>query len=153
MSPVSASASYESDVLQGLAQYLANVGAFAYKPAGGYLPTDTAAVFGELPTAPDRAVGITLYNSVDAVQESFSSVRVQFMFRGSANNSLDVGDAAAAVFANLHNLKGVWFGSTFLVQALRVSTVPLGLDANKRSLRSDNYQLDINPPTTALRPE
>lgn len=145
--------SYESDLLRGLAQYLNDAGAAVYKPTGGYQSGDAAVVFGELPTAPDRAVGITLYASTDAPKEALSSVRVQFMFRGSVNNSLDVGDLAAGVFSAVQGLQEQAFGSCYVIQAGRVSAVPLGLDGNKRSLRSDNYQLDINTPATALRNE
>lgn len=144
-------ASWESDLLKGLAQYLNDHGAGVYITSGTYQSTDTAVVFGELPTQPDRAIALTLYGSSDEPVQNLSSVRVQFMLRGAPNLSLDVGDVAAAVFSLIQGLAYIDFGAAHVLQVRRISAVPLGLDQNKRSMRADNYAMDVNTPTGSFR--
>lgn len=141
---------WESDLLTGLAQYLQAQGVGVYKTSG-YAPTDTAIVFGEPPTAPDRIVALTLYSATDHPKQNLSTVRLQLMMRGAAENSLDVGDLATQAFAALQGVESLDFGTAHLVQCGRVSAVPLGLDSNRRSTRADNYQIDVNTPYSAGR--
>jgi hypothetical protein len=143
--------SWESDLLTGIAQLLNDQAVGVYKTTGTYAATDTAIVFGELPTSPDRCIGLSLYSATDAPKQNLSTVRLQVMMRGAVNNSLDVGDLATAVFGVLQGLEGRDFGTAHAVQVGRISAVPLGLDSNKRSERSDNYQADINTPYTTYR--
>lgn len=143
--------STESDILTGFASLLASANVATYKPTGGYLPTDTAIVFGELPTAPDRAVALALYTSSDEVKENLSEFRLQCWFRGNPNNSLDAGNLASDVFDAVQGLEGLTFGAAFVIQIQRVSFVPQGVDALKRYERSDNYLVQVNTPLTAGR--
>jgi len=133
--------SFTTDLLTGLSTYLAANGV-----------TDPV-FFKALPTTPDRCIAITAYAATDQPREALSAIRVQFWFRGVVNDSLDVDSLGDAVFNILQGLEHSQFGSTHMIQALRVSSIQLGADANKRSERSDNYSFDINPPTTSLRPE
>lgn len=141
----------ESDVLTGLAQLLNDLGLATYKPAGGYLSTDVAVVFGELPTAPDTAVGLTLYGSTDEVKENLSHLRVQVWTRGAANNSLGASAIASPIFDALQGREGFDLGSVHVIQMYRTSMMPMGVDASKRYERSDNYVLDVNTPLTVGR--
>lgn len=141
----------ESDIVTGLAQLLNDLGLAVYKPAGGYAATDVAVVFGELPTSPDTAVGITLYGSTDEVKENLSRYRVQLWTRGAANNSLGASSIASPIFDALQGREGFQLGSVYVVQMFRTSLMPMGMDANKRYERSDNYVLDVNTPLTAGR--
>lgn len=145
-------ADFETDLLTGLAQHLNDAGVGVYKPAGGYLASDTAIVFGELPTAPDRVIALSLYGFTDAITQNLSSPRVQVMLRGTPNNSLDVGTLAVSVFGAMHALAGADYGTAHVVQCNRFSTVPLGVDESKRYERADNYLLDVNTPATPGRP-
>jgi hypothetical protein len=142
--------SWESDLLQGLASYLAQQGVGVYNPAG-YQATDTAIVFGELPSTPNRCIGLTLYSAQDHPVQNLSTVRLQLMFRGAPNDSLDVGDLATTAFAALQGVTDRDYGAAHLIQCGRVSAVPLGIDELKRSTRADNYQIDVNTPYTAGR--
>lgn len=144
---------YESDLMVGLAQYLNDAGVGVYRPDGGYLPGDTAIVFGDLPPTPDRCIGLTPYSSTDQPKIALSRVRVQVWMRGAANDSLDILDLATDVFDTLQGAERLQFGSAGVVQILRVSAMPMGIDANKRSERSDNYAVDVNPPATPGRPD
>lgn len=112
----------------------------------------TGIYFKALPTSPDRAVALTIYSSVDQPKVALSTFRVQFWFRGKVNDSVDVDDLGDAAFTVLQGLEDRVYGSVHLVQCLRVSSVPLGVDVNKRAERSDNYQCDVDMPLTALRP-
>jgi hypothetical protein len=143
--------SWESDLLVGLAQNLAGQGVGVYSPGAPVASTDTLILFGELPTSPDRCIALTLYASRDEPVQNLSTVRVQFMFRGAANNTLDVGDLAASVFGVLQGVTHRDYGTAHAVDCLRVSTVPLGMDGNKRMTRADNYEIPVNTPYTAGR--
>lgn len=145
---------WESDLLNGVAQYLAAQGVGTYRSDGSaYLTTETAIVFGELPVAPDRVIALSLYGGpADEVKSNLSHPRLQLMMRGAAENTLDVGDLATQAFAALQGIESMDFGSAHLVQCYRVSSVPQGLDSNRRSERADNYQIDVNTPNTVGRP-
>lgn len=109
-------------------------------------------VFGELPTTPDRAVGLGAYSAVDDPTTAHSTLRVQVVARGIPNNSLDADDLADDIFQAIQAIEDRTYGTAHLVQCLRVSAVPLGIDGSKRSARSDNYEVDVDLPTTAGRP-
>ena len=132
--------SFTVDLLTGLSAYLA-----AHS-------ITTPVFFKVLPTSPDRCIAITAYSSVDEPKIALSHVRVQFWFRSVVNDSLDVDDLADSVFALLQGAENVTFGTAHMVQALRVSSIQLGIDSNKRAERSDNYEFDLDVPTTSGRP-
>lgn len=142
---------WESDLLVGLAQYLASQGVGTYSPASPVPAGGTLIVFGEMPSSPDRCVALTLYASRDEPVANLSTVRVQFMLRGAPNNSLDVGDLATAVFAALQGVTHHDYGTAHAVDCRRVSVVPLGMDGNKRMTRADNYEIPVNTPYTTGR--
>lgn len=145
-------ADVESDLLTGLAQYLHDNGAATYRPAGGYAADETAVVFGELPTTPDRVVALSVYAAADEGQVPLSSLRVQCMFRGRPNDTLDAGAVAGPVFDLLQGLEHLQCGTAHVNLSQRVSRVSLGADESKRQLRSDNYAMDVDMPATAGRP-
>lgn len=142
----------ERDLLVGLADVLDTAGAATYRASGGYLADETAVVFGDLPTGPDRVVALALYQATDAIEQNLSTRRMQVMMRSVPNDSLDVGDLADDVFDALHVLENTACGVVHVVQCFRTSVVPLGMDEQRRYLRADNYQLDINTPATPGRP-
>jgi hypothetical protein len=144
---------FTSDLLLGLAQYVSDAGVGIYRPAGGYLASDTAIVIKGLPDAPDRAISLTSYATTDMVKINQTSVRVQFWFRGIPNNTLDVDDLADALFELIQGMENRDFGTAHVIQAYRVSSGQLGIDTNNRSQRSDNYQFDLNVPPTSGRPD
>ena len=140
--------SLTSDLLIGLATDLNTQGLATYDGGvGGNV------FFKELPASPDRAVALTAYASSDEAAENLSMIRVQFWFRGVTDDTLDCDDMADAVFAWLQGLQGRTYGTVHLTHALRVSTVQLGMDAQRRNERSDNYSVFVNTPSTSGRPE
>ena len=132
--------SFTTDLLTGLSTSLA---------ANGI--TDPV-FFKALPTSPDRCVAVTAYSSSDEAKVALSHIRVQFWFRGIANNSLDVDVLGDAVFDVLQGVEHVQMGTAHVNQMLRVSSAQLGADANKRNERTDNYELDVDVPVTSGRP-
>lgn len=142
---------YTSDLLTGLAQYLDDAGVAVYKLTG-YAAGDTAVFLKSLGDAPDRAVAITSYATSDQIKVNQTTVRVQFWLRGVPNNSLDVDDLGDAIFALVQGMENRDFGTAHVIQAYRVSSGQLGIDAANRSERSDNYAFDLNVPETAGRP-
>lgn len=106
----------------------------------------------DLPTTPDLAVALNVYDSDDEVEVARGTHRVQAMFRGLPGDSLTCDDLADQVFGVWHAREGLWLGGLFVSLMSRVSRIPLGVDGNDRSLRSDNYELLIDEPVTALRP-
>ncbi len=140
--------SYTSDLLAGIAADLSTQGIATYTGgAGGNV------FFKELPPFPGRCVAITAYASQDAATENLSTIRVQFYFRGAADSATDVDDLADAVFLWLQGMTHRDYGTVHVAQALRISTIQLGLHANKRCERSDNYAFTCNLPQTSGRPE
>lgn len=143
---------WESDLVQGIAQYLEDNGVGVYRSDGTpYATGETAIVFGELPSSPDRAIGLSLYSATDHPVQNLSSVRLQLMCRGAVNSNLDVGALATAAFSALQGLVYRDFGTAHLIQAGRVSAVPTGVDGNRRYTRADNYECDVNTPYSAGR--
>lgn len=140
---------WESDLLTGIAQYLEDQGVGVY--ATSYGPTDTAIVFGEPPIDPNRVIALSLYSAQDHPVQNLSTVRLQVMFRGAPDNTLDAGDLATTVFSALQGITHRTFGAAHLVQCRRVSAVPLGVDDSRRNRRSDNYECDVNTPYTVGR--
>lgn len=125
---------------QGLATYTGGAGGTVY--------------FKELPTSPDRCVALTAYATVDEPRIARSRVRVQFYFRGDPNQALTVDDDADAVFEWLHGRQDFYYaaGGIHVIQVYRISSIPGGVDGSKRSERSDNYEFDLDLPTTSGRP-
>lgn len=142
--------SWESDLLLGIAALLDGQSVATYRDGTAYAAGETAIVFGELPSTPDRAIALALYNGpADEVTQNLSHPRLQLMFRGSPGLPLDAGDLADAAFGVLHGITHRDYGLAHLVQSLRVTAVPLGVDGNRRTMRADNYQLDVNTPHSA----
>lgn len=146
------SAALERVLLEGLAARLDAAGVATYRPSGAYQAGDTPVVFGPLPASPDRVVGLTLYLAVDAQVENRSTWRVQARLRGTPGDHLDPGDLSFAIFEVLHGMEGVWFGALYVIDARRVSISPQGVDGNRRTERTDNYEFVVNTPVTPARP-
>lgn len=148
---------YERDLLVGLAGVLNTAGAGKYlAPGTAYATGDTAITFGDMPDGagfPDRCITLATYPLTDAPKEALSQVGVQVRSRGLPGDFLDASDLNVAVFNALHGLQERTFGTCYLIQLLRKSSIPMGMDASKRWETSSNFYADINPPTTALRPE
>lgn len=142
-----------SDLVTGLAQYLATAGLATYRADGTpYTSGETALYFNDMPASPDRVVALTAYATTDQAVVTLGAVRVQVRTRGLANDVLDVDTLADSIFTLLHGAVNLTFGTMHVVQILRVSSATLGMDdQSRRWMRSDNYHLDVDYPTTPNR--
>lgn len=142
-----------SDLLDGLAQFLADAGVATYRGDGSaYLAGETAVVFALMPQEPDRVVCLTDYTLADDAANPWSTVRVQVRTRGVPNDPMDVRALRDAVYVALQSESALTLGSVTVAQVLRVSSIPLGIDVNNRYELADNYTLDVQLPATANRP-
>ncbi|HET6909829.1 MAG TPA: minor capsid protein, partial [Mycobacteriales bacterium] len=67
-----------SDLLTGLAQFLADQGVVTYRAdSSAYAASETGVVFGLMPQTPDRVVCLTDYPVNDDAANPWSQVRVQ----------------------------------------------------------------------------
>lgn len=144
--------SWERDALQGIADTLVAASVGVIKST--FAASDTAITMGDKVTAPDRLICLTAYAAglPDDPQAALSHLNVQVWVRGLPGNYMDAVDLDNAVFDAIHGLGGRFFGSTWLIQCLAKSSVPMGQDSSRRWEISHNYALDVNPPVTALRP-
>lgn len=142
------------DLLTGIAQELAAAGVVTWPLAAGavYAAGQTGLAFSLMPQAPDRVVCLTAYATSDDAANPWSSVRVQVRTRGLPDDPLDLAALRDAVYAVLQSASALTLGSVTVAQSLRVSSVPLGIDVNRRFEHSDNYQFDVQLPATANRP-
>jgi hypothetical protein len=139
--------SFTGDLLNGLAQLLADGGAGTYRSDGtAYLPSETAIAFAAMPQTPDRAIVLATYTVTDDASLSDSAIGVQVRCRGGVDPH-DVEAVAAAVFDLLHGATAYQAGAVRVVQSLHQSGAPLGRDDSNRWERSENYYLTVHRPS------
>jgi hypothetical protein len=148
---VTLAAGFESNLLTGLAVYLAAGSIEAtWNTGGSYTALQTGLVLGNIPQAPDRIITLTVYDSDDDPSLSDSVLRVQVRCRGEGQDKRTVDDLDAAIF-NLIDAKTAWTLSTgvYVVQCQRISgPSPLGQDGNNRWSVSSNYAVTVHRPST-----
>lgn len=111
------------------------------EPGAPYPDGDGVGIFyGALDAAPDRAVGVRVYNADDARLEHFAVRRVQLRFRGAKDRRDGADELASTAFAVLQGLSRV--GGISGVS--RLSIAPLGADGNRREERTDNYTIILD---------
>lgn len=142
------------DLLDGIGQTLAAAGLVTYPLAAGqtYAASDTGLAFARMPSEPDRCVVLTDYTVSDDAANPWGQVRVQVRTRGLPNRPDDVWALRGGVFAVLQSAQALTFGTVTVAQCLRVSSIPMGQDANMRFEYADNYQFDVQVPASANRP-
>lgn len=139
--------SYTTDLLTGLAEYLALEGAGVWEPSGTYDDFQaTAITLAGTITSPDRVIALQAYPLTDDPTLSDSMIGLQVRCRGT-EDPRDVDTIGDTVFDKLHGLWGADLNGVRLVQALRQSSVPFGRDDNGRWQRVDNYHLTVHYPS------
>lgn len=116
-----------------LAEIIGNLPTFAWRPDGhAYTASEIGVFYGAIPDAPDRAVGVRVYNSID---DDLLSRRVQLHIRGARRAPFSADRLAGVLFAVLHErVRGDGIASI-----RRTSSAPLGADGNGREERTENY--------------
>lgn len=141
--------SFTADILTGLAQYLEDGGVGTYLVTGAYpAGTDTPIFLGDMPAIPDRLIVLTAYPVDDDPALSDSVIAVQARTRGASGSAQSVDDLDDAVFARLHGARGIAAGDVHIVQVLRRSGAPMGVDGNRRHGRTSNYYVTAHRPST-----
>jgi hypothetical protein len=145
-----------TDLLKGLAQYLATAGVGTYSsdptvviPAGA-----TAITLMQFPPTPDRAVSIAALSQGDDASMPMGRVMIQVRFRGNPNDPLDVENLGDSVYTVLQGLTQVQFGSVTVISLTRGVSVPMGMDQqSQRWGRLDQYYSPVTYAPTSLRPD
>lgn len=141
---------YTRDVLDGTARLLATAGLGEYRPGGVYGPDEsvTAIGYGTRPEAPDRILWLNPYPVEDTdLTDVITGLQVWIR---AGPDPLDVSDVADALFAVLHNRRGLLFGSTRVALIWRQSQALLGQDPRGRHEMTANYYLRGTRPAPYL---
>lgn len=124
-----------------LGEILGRIPTFAWRPReSDPAPTahEVAVMYGKLRDAPDRGIGISVYNSLD--EPDLLKRRVQFHIRGERLQPSGADRIAGVVFAVLEGrLRGNGISSI-----VRQSFTRLGADANGRDQRTENYLITLD---------
>lgn len=144
---------YITDLLTGLATELANAGVGVYPPSGPqYAPTDIGIGIGLLPEQCPRAIMLTPYGALDYYAELTEGTQgIQVWYRGAPDDLLSAVSLQSAGFTALQGLKNRQYGLCHVGLVSRKSSLPMGVDGQRRYEISDNYSIDLNTPTTAYR--
>ncbi|MCK0517869.1 minor capsid protein [Williamsia sp. DF01-3] len=139
-------------VLQSLAQQMADLDVAIYQPdptvpypSNPELP---AAVIGDFPQSPVKAVGIFHYGTNPNIFTVATTplLRVQLAWRSDSADPLDVMDMAENGFRKLHTLTpGPWPGGVHPIWMLRTITNKPDRDDNDRWIQADSYDIQLNP--------
>jgi hypothetical protein len=147
---VTLAAGFESNLLTGLAVYIAAGGIEAtWNTSGAYTALQTALVLGDFPQTPDRIIALTAYGVSDDPSLSDSVIGLQVRTRAEGQDKRKVDNLDAAVFGLLQN-KTAWTLSTgvYVVQCLRNSgPASLGKDVSPRWQLSSNYYVTVHRPS------
>ena len=129
----------DEDLSRHLAALLADAGIGATTVTPG-LPIIAAK---RIPAAPDAAIGVTVYLTVDEL--ATSARRAQFRFRGAPHDPFGPDRLSDAVFRLLH----MRHHDGHISRMKRESSAVLGMDGNSRDERTDNYEIILNTGGTA----
>jgi hypothetical protein len=149
--------SVTNDLLDGVAQAIAAAGIAAYATTGLYTSAQTGIYFSSIPPGAegnppgtDRALALTAYTAGDDPARPWSQIRLQVRTRGT-QDPRDVNTLSDQVYDLLQSLGPVTYASVSVSQILRVSSLPMGQDANQRWEQSQNFACDCDLPATVNR--
>lgn len=139
---------YQRDLLEGVAQWLADAGVGVWNPTGVYGSGDTGIILRTLPGSPDRVIVLSSYTVSDDPSLSDSVTGLQVITRWGGADPRPTDDLTDAVFNQLHGATGVdLVTGVRVVEALHRSGVTLGQDQNQRWRTSSNYYLTTHRPS------
>lgn len=137
---------YTHDVLTAAATNLAAAGIGVWNPDGVYTAAQTGILLKVMPSAPDRAIVLTLY-PVTASHLSDTTLGLQVRCRAPGMPTA-VDDLADQVHEHWHGARGLTLGPATIALTVRQSHTTLGRDANNRWETSSNYYLTTAQPST-----
>jgi hypothetical protein len=139
-------ASFVADLLDGLAEHIAEAGIATYLPRKLYAADDTAITVELMPDSPTRVLCLSAYMARDDMSLSTSVISVQTRIRA-GRDPREVHDLSDAIFDLLHGAWSYKVGRVSVVQSRRSSSAVLGLDKNNRWEHSDNYEFTVWRPS------
>ena len=129
----------DDELTRRVCAILGTVPTWAYRPDGSaFLPREVGIVYGAVPTSPDRAIGVRVYDGDDL--PGLHERRLQLHFRGAPGVAFDADRIAGIAFTVLQGLSR----RDGISDARRVSFAPLGADGNRREERTDNYLITLD---------
>lgn len=140
---------FETDLLTGLAQFIAGAAIGTWRANGAYTANETAIVIDTIPATPDRVITLSDYPVSDDPTLSDSVIGVQVRTRWGGQDPRPTKDLDSSIFALLHGMPAInLVGGVHVVSCFRRSGASLGEDANSRWMRSSNYYLTVHRPST-----
>ena len=131
-------------VRAGLATRLHSTGVAVWRPDSPFQVGERAIITSEaLPSRPDSAVAIGIYDVSDGLVLPDVEFAVQLRFRAPSRDEVD--DFADDAFDVLHGHKFP-AGTVVFQSCERVSSAPFGVDDNNRHERVDNYSFVLMRP-------
>lgn len=127
-----------SEVRRGMAEWLGENIESATWSEGAYAPTDWAVTLRDLPSQPNVAVAVEVYNAYSDLVLPGTEVRIQLTFRGHGDTADEFADE---VLDALHGLHHFTAGNVHIQRARHLYAAPLDPDGNGRERRTDNYEL------------
>jgi hypothetical protein len=133
----------DDELVTAVCEYLAT--ALGSTWPGPYSSSQVGVFYGPIGSAPDRAVGVTLYSATEAVPADGYPMqwrRVQVRIRGARNTPNGADVLASQVKTALSNLSR----TAGINNTQRVLVAPLGADGNGRTERADSYSITLDNP-------
>lgn len=139
---------YQTNLLTGIAELLADASVGTWNPTAAYAPTDKAIVLKVIPETPDTVIALTTYPVSSDPSLSDSVTGLQVLTRAAGQDPRTVDDLADLIFDQLQGLHDVTLGTGVrLVQCLHHGGGTLGEDDLHRWSRSDNYYITAHRPS------
>ena len=133
-----------TDVLEALAQVLADAGIAQYRTDGMYTGTAPAVVFGYAPEQPDNVIVLNIANeSTHRADKSAPDMWIHVRVRTAGSDPRTTEHLAQSIYELIDRSHQTW--KTVKVRDChRTVRAPLIQDTNRRYTRADMYQAHIN---------
>lgn len=147
--------SWTTDLLTGIAAHLAAEGVASWNPDGLYTAGQVGVFIAVMPPGPadgsgDRCIVLTDYDPRGGTSGGDTTPRLQVDCRGARNDPFSVITLKDAVRKALEGLDCVVFGEVTVSGINHLSGTPMGIDANQRHERSDNYEIQARRESALL---
>lgn len=140
---------FESDLLEGIADLIAQAGIATWSPNAVYAAGQTGIVIDKVAQSPDRLVILSDYPVSDDPTLSDSVVGVQVRTRWAGQDPRPVKDLSGSIFDLLHGMPARTLSTGVRVTwCRRNSGASLGQDDSDRWARSDNYYFGVHRPSS-----
>lgn len=133
----------DDELVTAICQHLAT--ALGSPWPGPYTSSQVGVFYGPISTAPDRAVGVTLYSATEDLPADGYPMqwrRVQVRLRGARN----VPNGADALASQVKTALSALSRTAGINNTQRVLVAPLGADGNGRTERADSYSITLDNP-------